>query len=620
MQQYTPKKQFYAIRLITGFLVVVSCLVGLLSLSYPSSSAIGLAPTIAYYKTAAQDFATTTTRLQEALTAMDAKDPQSIHQAQETLKQCRLAYKHIEFFQEYFFPSAAIIYNGPAKVEVEEPYMEFHTPVGLQVIEALLFEKDVAAQQSALLQEVAVVQSSAQDLQAQLYGFTADDQQILESIRLELIRIYTLGLTGFDAPLLKSGVTESYEALQSMQQVLIPYVAQPTRYADSVTHYMNSSLQYLAAGTDFDTFDRLHFLTRHALPLQQYIGLLIREMQLELNTTDHVLNYDAPHLFSPGAINSHAFPNTGITPNASLVTLGKTLFHETALSGNNKVSCATCHQPAKHFTDGLATSVAFDGQSHVKRNAPTLLYAGLQHGQFWDARASSMEEQVKTVMLNPLEMNGNTTNTIRQLTGNQQYLKFFREAFPPAGDSLITLDKIAAAIAGYVRTLQPFNSAFDKYIAGNTTALSQQQINGFNLFMGKAQCGTCHFAPLFNGLVPPLYQLTELEVLGTPGNDQLNQPVADNDNGRYDIFPIEYYEQAFKTPTVRNVTATAPYMHNGAFATLEGVMDFYNKGGGLGLGLSVKHQTLSALPLNLSAQEIADVVSFLHALEDEGPY
>jgi len=614
------RKQSYVIRLMAGFLVVMSCLVVLLSLSYPSSPVIGLAPTIAYYKTASKNFATTTTQLQDALKAIHPKDQQTMLRAREMLKQCRLAYKKIEFFQEYFFPSAAIIYNGPAKVEVEEPYMEFHTPVGLQVIEALLFEDDVAAQQNTLLQEAAVVQSSAQDLQAQLYGFTADDKQILESVRLELIRIYTLGVTGFDAPLLKSGITESYEALLSVQQVLTPYLEQCPRYADSITRYMTSSLQCLATDTAFNTFDRLGFLTRHALPLQQYLGMLIKEMKLELNTTDGVLNYDAPHLFRPNAINSRAFPNTGVATNTSLVILGKRLFHETALSGNNKVSCATCHQPAKHFTDGLPASIAFDGHSHVKRNAPTLLYAGLQHGQFWDARASSIEEQVKIVMHNPLEMNGNTANTIRQLENNPPYITLFREAFAAASDSLITLDNIAAAIAGYVRTLQPFNAAFDKYIAGNTAALSKQQINGFNLFMGKAQCGTCHFAPLFNGLTPPLYNLTELEVLGTPGSDNLIKPVTDSDYGRYDIFPIEYYEQAFKTPTVRNVSATGPYMHNGAFPTLEGVMEFYNKGGGLGVGLSVKHQTLAAASLNLTPQEIADVISFLHALEDEGPY
>ena len=134
--------------------------------------------------------------------------------------------------------------------------------------------------------------------------------------------------------------------------------------------------------------------------------------------------------------------------------------------------------------------------------------------------------------------------------------------------------------------------------------------------MGKAQCGTCHFAPLFNGLIPPFYNLTEVEVLGTTKTDNLEKPEADTDLGRFNIFPISFYEKAFKTPTVRNVSATGPYMHNGAFKTLEAVVEFYNKGGATGLGLPMSNQTLSAASLNLSKEEINDIVQFLHSLED----
>jgi len=137
--------------------------------------------------------------------------------------------------------------------------------------------------------------------------------------------------------------------------------------------------------------------------------------------------------------------------------------------------------------------------------------------------------------------------------------------------------------------------------------------------MGKAQCGTCHFSPLFNGLMPPLYNFTELEVLGTPLTDDLLHPQTDTDSGRYKVFPIAYYNGAFKTPTLRNVSATAPYMHNGGFHTLEAVVEFYNKGGGRGIGLNKEQQTLSGAPLNLTKNEISDIVSFLHALEDTIP-
>ncbi len=134
--------------------------------------------------------------------------------------------------------------------------------------------------------------------------------------------------------------------------------------------------------------------------------------------------------------------------------------------------------------------------------------------------------------------------------------------------------------------------------------------------MGKAQCGTCHFAPVFNGLIPPLYKRTELEVLGVTRNVDFTKPQLDTDSGRFASFPIIFYMGAFKTPTVRNVAKTAPYMHNGAFPTLEKVLDFYNKGGGEGLGLNVPTQTLSPKPLKLDSNEVRNIIEFLNSLTD----
>jgi cytochrome c peroxidase len=151
---------------------------------------------------------------------------------------------------------------------------------------------------------------------------------------------------------------------------------------------------------------------------------------------------------------------------------------------------------------------------------------------------------------------------------------------------------------------------------GGEAALTAAEIKGFNLFMGKAQCGTCHFAPLFNGLTPPFYDRTEFEVLGATRTDDLEKPEPDSDMGRYPLFPMDYYKQAFKTPTVRNAAATAPYMHNGAFKTLEAVIGFYNKGGAAGLKLPIDNQTLSPLPLHLTPEETAGIVSFIYTLDD----
>ncbi|WP_343306257.1 cytochrome c peroxidase [Chitinophaga niabensis] len=627
--------------LLPGF-----CLFILMSLTNATGPSIGVEATVQYFRSGAKDFAASTLALQSTIHSLRKDDTASVAAAKAQLKHCRLQYKKIEFFLEYFFKTSSLIYNTPAKVEIEEPYMEYNEPVGLQVIEALLYEDDVVANKAALLEQVNVVRSSAEDLLSLLYGFTANDKQVLESVRIELIRIYTLGITGFDAPLLKSGITESYEALHAVKAVLAPYLDKRAPYADSVTYYLAKSLQFLEAGKDFDAFDRLRFLQQYALPLQRTLGYMIRDMQLVQNTTGGVLNYNAEHLFSKDAINIDAFPaagnekfnsvetfplsgvaatpalykfnspdaftSTGATVNTALISLGKKLFHETALSGNNKISCATCHRPEKHFTDGLATSMAFDGHSHVRRNAPSLFYAGFQYGQFWEGRIKSLEEQALDVVHNPLEMNGDAAKVL-QLPA---YTALFKQVFP---DSSITAEKVAVAIAAFVRSLNPRNAPFDRYITGDTTAMNTAQVRGFNLFMGKAQCGTCHFAPLFNGLVPPLYNLTELEVLGTPRNEDLAKPLIDGDKGRYDVLNISFYEQAFKTPTVRNVSATGPYMHNGAFSTLENVVEFYNKGGGSGIGLETPTQTLSAVPLQLTKQEVADVTEFMRALEDKLP-
>ncbi|RYZ18101.1 MAG: c-type cytochrome, partial [Sphingobacteriales bacterium] len=337
---------------------------------------------------------------------------------------------------------------------------------------------------------------------------------------------------------------------------------------------------------------------------------------LELNTTNGVLNYDATDLFAADAINLSAFPKSAFNGDQqALADLGKQLFSDKRLSGNQQVNCASCHRPEYYFSEPQEKSSAFDGHSFVKRNAPTLLYSAYQYEQFWDGRAKSLEQQIQMVIDNPAEMNGHEA-AAGLLQKASAYTTRFDTLFARQPGTLNVSSKIAMAIAAYIRQLNPMNARFDQYLRGNEQLLNASEKNGFNLFMGKAQCGTCHFAPLFNGLVPPLYNLSELEVIGTLKTDKLDRPMLDDDKGRIEIFPIEYYDRSFKTPTVRNVSATAPYMHNGAFHTLDAVVEFYNKGGAAGLGLSLPNQTLAAVPLQLSKQEVKDVVNFLHALKD----
>jgi cytochrome c peroxidase len=178
---------------------------------------------------------------------------------------------------------------------------------------------------------------------------------------------------------------------------------------------------------------------------------------------------------------------------------------------------------------------------------------------------------------------------------------------------MVTGLSVRVALAAYVRSLTALDSRFDRAARGDTAALSAAERAGFTVFMGKGRCGTCHFAPLFNGTVPPEFATSEPEIIGVPVR---GRTVVDADVGRAGVDQMEQHRFAFRVPTLRNVARTAPYMHNGAFATLEQVVDFYDRGGGAGLRKPLPALTLSAQPLHLTRGERSELVAFLRALTD----
>jgi cytochrome c peroxidase len=583
--------------------------------SIKTTTSIGVENTLDYFAANADTFALSTQQLANAIQRIN-KDSSTILTARESLKQCRLAFKRIEFFTAYFFPSETRMYNAAPVFEVEEPTLELVEPMGLQQIEVLLFEDDVSANKPLLLAHTDALLTSVNDLHSLLYQFSATDAQVLESVRIQLIRMMTLSISGYDAPSLKSGITETLEATTSMLTILQPYLLQEPVSGKRIAHRLSNSIAFLATAHDFDAFDRMKYLKEFALPLQQELGQLIKGLDLELNTTAF-LNYQAPNLYSKGAIRDLGYATATLPPNPALTALGKELFSDPSLSGNSATSCATCHHPRNYFNDGLQKSPSLHPDSVLKRNTPSLLYSGNQHMQFWEGRAGSLEEQIIDVLLNPIEMDGKREFlSSGKVFQREKYRQLTESAFPEKTQNALGLSEIASAIASYVAALQPMNSPFDRYINGDESALTDLQIAGFNLFMGKAQCGTCHFPPYFNSLLPPLFDVSEVEILGTPNNDDLDHPVKDEDRGRYDLYKMKYYKGAFKTPTVRNAAKTSPYMHNGAFKTLEGVIELYNRGGGSGIGLLVPDQTLSTKPLNLTPDETNSIVTFIDALTD----
>jgi cytochrome c peroxidase len=578
-------------------------------------------------------FAASSQKLQTAISKIKQNDSLSLVNAKEALKNCRAQYKTIEFFITYFFRSNSLVYNEPPNYEVEEPYFDYRSPTGFQVIEAILFSKEPLEQKKDLKEQSALLYSSASDIHAFLYNLKINDKQILESIRLGLIRIITLGITGYDAPELKTGVSESGDALLAFKNILQPLLRENTTEADSVSFYFNEALKLILENHDFNSFDRLSFLTNTMFPLQRHLGLLIKKQNLEINTTG-VLNYNAKNLFSANALfidpksnpyNLPIFPTDtnaikialNVDAKEAVISLGKKLFFEKALSGNCTRSCGSCHQPENYYTDGLSKALRLNGTGTVKRNTPTLFYVDYQYSQFLDGRATSLENQIGIVLKNPNEMNADLAIVLERLKNNKQYVAAFSKAFPDAKkDSIITIAHLALSISDFLKTLAPFSSAFDRYMMGERWELTLEQKRGFNLFMGKAECATCHFAPVFNGLLPPFYDMTQLENLGLTKDTNFTKPMLDEDSGRYTFTPAKYYLRKFKTPALRNIAKTAPYMHNGAFPDLKSVLDFYNKGGGEGLGLNVPNQTLSSKPLELTDSEMKDIIAFLNSLTD----
>ncbi|HEY9229558.1 MAG TPA: cytochrome c peroxidase, partial [Gemmatimonadaceae bacterium] len=316
--------------------------------------------------------------------------------------------------------------------------------------------------------------------------------------------------------------------------------------------------------------------------------------------------------FDPTALApAHARPST-----PALTSLGERLFVDQRLSGNGGRSCATCHVTTKAFTDGLSRATPLPGRSDRLRNTPSLVNVAFEPSLFAEGRARSLETQVGTVLESPAEMASSVDKVAALVNGDERYRAEFAAAMPDRKGAPITGLEIRQVIAVYLRSLTAFDSRFDRAARGDSAAVSAEERRGFNLFMGRGKCATCHFVPLFNGVVPPEYRSAEAEVIGVPARADLSRPKLDDDVGRTNVEDIPNNRFAFKVPGLRNVALTAPYMHNGVFTTLDQVVDFYDRGGAAGLGLDLPNQTLSSAKLKLSAEEKSDLVAFLRSLTD----
>ncbi|MBT1703226.1 cytochrome-c peroxidase [Chryseosolibacter indicus] len=222
------------------------------------------------------------------------------------------------------------------------------------------------------------------------------------------------------------------------------------------------------------------------------------------------------------------------------------MFFDPSLSKRKSRSCASCHKPSLAFTDGLAKNKNLSDDGLILRNTPTLLNAAFQNSQFYDMRSENLEGQSIDVIRHKDEMHGSVDDLIEYLRNDSTYQDLFDKAFPGSRGNIKAMH-IQNAIAAYVRSLKSLDSKFDRHMKTDSSILSTDEIAGFNLFMGKAKCATCHFIPLFNGTIPPSFSKTESEVLGVPASKAKGAKV-DPDEGRYTIHKMEPLRYAFKTP------------------------------------------------------------------------
>lgn len=281
--------------------------------------------------------------------------------------------------------------------------------------------------------------------------------------------------------------------------------------------------------------------------------------------------------------------------------LGRLLYFDKRLSSNGTVSCATCHSVEHGFTDNRPIAVGIDGNKGT-RHSPTVINAGYQTHQFWDGRVTTLEEQCKGPIANPKEMTtaDNTHDAHREcqkkICGIAGYHELFKEVF---GKDECSIDNMAKAVATFERTVVSGNSPYDRYMAGDKTAMTQEEIEGFKVFK-KAGCDNCHFGFNFSD--------------GRFLNIGIGMDEPNPDLGRYDVTKDPKDWGAFKVPTLRELSKTGPYMHNGSIATLEEVIDYYDKGGNPNKNL---HPLMK--PLHLSDKDKKALLAFLRdALKGEG--
>lgn len=533
---------------------------------------------------------------------------------QQGFDRLRSTYKSMEWAVAYFMPETARFINGPNLDEIELEENAVIEAEGLQTLEEYFYPNYQISEKQVVIRFLKKLKNKSMAIDTYFEVNTLSLPQLMESLRYQVFRVTTLGITGFDTPISGKGLIESIDGLNGVANVLamIKSQADHPEDIDKILSLIKIANTVLAKSGNRDQFDYLAFTDQHLNKISDALQQFRKSEKIPSLNVNHPISPEASNLFSQDAFNPDFFvPSEQQKISPEKVALGAKLFRDNILSGDQTRSCISCHHPDKAFADGLRVPRTLSGEK-MDRNTPSLSYSNYQHGQFWDMRREDLEGQSVDVITNKDEMHGSMTEISRRLNQQSTYKKEFNKIYKT---NTVENWQVQNVLASYIRSLSTFNSRFDRYMRGCSQLLTADEKAGFNLFVGKAKCATCHFVPLFNGTVPPEYSKTESEVLGVAADYRNEQLDPDRGRGRYHE-TIAQLQYSFKTPTVRNSSKTAPYMHNGAYATLEQVMDFYNKGGGQQFGFKLDNQTLPTDTLGLTSGEIAKIIAFLKALDE----
>lgn len=555
--------------------------------------------------------------INDAISYLDSLKPEQIdvENSKKYFALARQAFKKAEPYASYLNPEVGHRANGPALPIYKEDNGKIAKPIGLQKIEESIYEGETSV--SDFNKELFITKGLLEVLKKGIEKRELNPERFFITTHQQLFRIISLAISGFDTPVSHLGINETKISLESLKTVynltIQSIIKNKNKALDTAfVSLVEKAIEFIDKNTHFETFDRFTFTKDYMNPITRNWVKIRKESNLWEPVNSQPFNFDAPTFFENNTFNINYFTSpTNRNPTKKQIALGEKLFFDKKLSSNGTMACATCHIPSKGYADGIITNLD-NNRNPLQRNTPTLINSVFQQSFFWDGRSNTLMDQISVVFTNDKEFNTNVHKFSRDILKDSTYIKLFKDAY---GRIPKKNNEVIKAISSYVATLNGFDSKFDKNIRGEENTYTEEEKLGYNLFMGKALCATCHFIPLTNGTVPPFFYETEKEVIGVP--ETAENKKLDDDLGFYWKFNEALHKGMFKTPTVRNIDLTAPYMHNGVYETLEQVMGFYNKGGGGGLGFDLEHQTLPFDALSLSENEQQAIIAFMKTLTDD---